>query len=149
MRNKLQFLLVGLVVLAFLAGCATSTEAIPVVEENAPTAEEVTALLVGKVPFTMSQLEGMEILAVENAGKDGEVTVYSGVLVMELLAEAGLTGDTVVFVASDGYEADLALSELEGCVDCIVAFDDGELRLVLPGFPTNLQVKGVVEVAVK
>jgi len=149
MRNKLQFLLVGLVVLAFLAGCASSPEANPVVEDNAPVAEEVTALLVGKVPFTTSQLEGLETLAVEYAGKEGEVTEFSGVLVMDLLAEAGLTGDMVVFIASDGYQADLALSELEGCVDCIVAFDDEGLRLVLPGFATNLQVKGVVEVAVK
>ena len=136
-------------VLAFLAGCASSPEAIPVVEENAPAAEEVTALLVGKMPFIMSQLEGMEILEVENTGKDGEVTVYSGVLVTDLLAEAGLTGDRVVFIASDGYEAELALSELEGCVDCIVAFDGEDLRMVLPGFSSKLQVKDVVEFAVK
>ena len=149
MRSRLQFLLVGLVVLAFVAGCATSPEAIPVVEDNAPAAEEVTALLVGKVPYTISQLEGMETIEVENTGKDGEVTVYSGVLVMDLLTEAGLTGDMVVFIASDGYEAELALSELEGCVDCVVAFDDEELRMVLPCLPSNLQVKGVVEVSVK
>ena len=136
-------------VLAFLAGCASSPEAIPVVEENAPAAEEVTALLVGKMPFIMSQLEGMEILEVENTGKDGEVTVYSGVLVTDLLAEAGLTGDRGDFIASDGYEAELALSELEGCVDCIVAFDGEDLRMVLPGFSSKLQVKDVVEFAVK
>lgn len=149
MRNRPQLLLVGLLVLAFLAGCAISREGDPVVEESGPAVGEATALLVGKVPFTMSQLEGMESLDVENTGKDGEVTVFTGVLVLDLLAEAGLTGDAVVFIADDGYEAELALSELDGCADCVVAFDDEDLRLVLPGFPSNLQVKGVVEIAVK
>ena len=136
--------------LAFLASCTSSPGADPVVEESIPAGEEAAAaLLVGKVPFNMSQLEGMETLAVEYEGKDGEVTVSTGVLVLDLLVEAGKTGETVVFVANDGYEAELALSKLEGCVDCAVAFDGEELRLVLPDFPSNLQVKGLVEITVK
>jgi hypothetical protein len=55
----------------------------------------------------------------------------------------------VVFVASDGYEAELALAELNGCGDCVVAFDGDELRMVLPDFPGSVQVKGVVEIVVK
>lgn len=149
MRRKVQLLFVSVFVLTLLTSCASSPEAVLVGEEEGPIAEEVTALLVGDMPFTMSQLESMETLDVEYAGKDSEVTLYTGVLVMDLLADAGASGDTLVFVASDGYEAELAMSELEACADCVVAFDDEELRLVLPGFATNVQVRGVVEITLK
>ena len=160
MKNKLSILIVLLLTVGLLAGCAASEEGTPVVEDSAPEeaelasdeekeAEEETALLVGDKAYTMSQLEGMETLEVEYTGKDDEVTIYSGVLVLDLLAEAGLEGETVVFTASDGYEAEVAFSELEGCADCVVAFDDKELRLVLPGFPGNVQVKGLVVLSVK
>ena len=166
MRNRVQFIAALLLAAVVLAGCAGTQEVAPVVEESAPAAEveeavpadeesgedaveEETALLVGETAFTRSQLDGLETLEVEYTGKDDTVTVYTGVLVLDLLAEAGLSGETVVFVASDGYEAELALAELEGCIDCVVAFDEEELRMVLPGFPSSVQVKGVAEIAVK
>ena len=159
MRNKLSVFLVLVLAAGLLAGCTDAQEGTPViegsvpeVEEEAPVeekeAEEGTALLVGEMAYTMSQLEAMDTLEVDYTGKDDEVTTYTGVLVLDLLAEAGLEGETAVFIAGDGYEAELALAELKDCPDCVVAFDDGELRMVLPGFPGNLQVKGVVEIQV-
>jgi len=147
MGKKLSILFTVLLISVLVVSCSPAAE-VPVVEEGDPPVEE-TALLVGDVAFTMEKLETMETLEVEYTSKDGEVTTYSGVLVMDLLDEAGLRGETLVLTASDGYEAELALSELEGCGDCVVAFDDGELRMVLPGFPGNVQVKGVVELSVK
>jgi hypothetical protein len=169
MKNKLQIILALLLISVLLTSCAGTQEAAPAVEESAPEVEEAappaeedagaeaeeeeeieeTALLVGEAAYSMSALEGMDTVEVEYTGKDDQVTVYSGVLVTDLLAEAGLEGETAVFVASDGYEAELAIAELEGCPDCVVAFDEGELRMVLPGFPGNVQVKGVVEIQVK
>ena len=116
------------------------------------TAEPVTgeiALEVGGTSFTMTTLEAMDTIVVESTKKDGTIVEYTGVPVMDVLEDAGLEGETVVFIASDGYEAELAMSELEGCADCVVAFDDGELRMVLPGFPGSVQVKGVIEINVK
>lgn len=149
MGKKLQLLFVVILVSAVLVGCASSSEVEPVVGESPPEVEANGGLLVGDVNFTRAQLEGMEAHEVEYTGKDETVTVFSGVLVMDLLADAGLSGETVAFVASDGYEAELALAELEGCKDCVVAFDEDELRMVLPGFSSSVQVKGVVEIAVK
>lgn len=166
MRSKFYVLLALILAAAMLASCAGTQEAAPAGEQSAPeaaveeaapaqeeesgepAAEEQAALVVGGVEFTLSQLEGMPALEVEYTNKDGEVTVYTGVLVTDLLAEAGLDGATAVFAASDGYEAEVALAEVQTCADCVVAFDDGELRMVLPGFPSNLQVKGVVEIQV-
>ena len=54
-------------------------------------------------------------------------------------------GEAALTVGDTAY----TMSELEGCADCVVAFDDGELRMVLPGFPGNVQVKGVVELMAK
>ena len=149
MGKKLLLLLAVVLVSAVLVSCASSPETEPIIAESGPEVEEAGVLKVGEIDFTQSQLESLETLEVEYTGKDDTVTVFSGVLVTDLLAEAGLAGDIVVFVANDGYEAELALAELEGCGDCVVAFDEDELRMVLPGFPGNVQVKGVVEIAVK
>ncbi len=167
MKFKLQLTLTVLLFAVFLVSCAGTQPAAPAVEENAPAVEEAApaaeeqaeaadepakedpALLVGEMEFTMNQLEAMNTREVEYTGKDDTVTTYLGVPVLDLIAEAGLTGDTAVFIASDGYEAELALADLEGCPDCVVAFDGDQLRMVLPGFASNVQVKGVVEIQVK
>ena len=153
MRSSVKYLFLILLIGILLAGCAVSEGAAPVVEDNASVMEEAesenSVLLVGEMGYTMSQLEGMKTLEVEYIGKDDQVTLYTGVLVLDLLADAGLEGETVVFSANDGYEVELTLSELEGCADCVVAFDEQDLRLVLPGFPGNVQVKGLVELSVK
>jgi hypothetical protein len=112
MRKKLQLLFALTLIAVLLVSCSSAPEVEPVIEEVAPEVVEDEALLVGDVSFTQSQLEGMETVEVEYTGKDDAVTVYAGVLVLDLVAEAGLSGETVVFVASDGYEAELALAEL-------------------------------------
>jgi hypothetical protein len=56
----------------------------------------------------------------------------------------------LVFVADDGYTAEVSLAEVQACQDCIVAFrDEGGFSLVMPGFSGKLQVKGVNEIQVK
>jgi hypothetical protein len=52
--------------------------------------------------------------------------------------------------ADDGYTAEVALPEVEACQDCIVSFrNKGSFGIVIPGYPGNLQVKGVIEIQVK
>lgn len=147
MKHKLSLTVVVLTAAALLlAACGGAAE--PAVEE-APAEAGEAALTVGDTAYTMSELEGMETMVVDYEKKDGSTEEYNGVQVLDVLADAGVAGDTVVFVASDGYEAELAMADLEGCADCVVAFDDGELRMVLPGLPGNVQVKGVVEMMAK
>jgi len=144
MKRIFAFLSIILVISVLLAGCGGG-EAAPAVEEASETSGEI-ALTVGETGYSLEELQAMDTITAEAAKKDGSTVEYTGVLVVDLLADAGLAGETVVFVASDGYEAEAAAAELEACSDCIVAFDGDELRMVLPGFPSNLQVKGVVEI---
>ena len=154
MKHKYRLLIALVIVSTFLVSCGGG-EATPAVEEAAPVGEEdaeapgEAALKVGELTFSIEQLEGMDSIVSEATNKDGSTTEYTGVLVTDLLDEAGAAGDRLVFIASDGYEAELSLAELEGCADCIVAFDGEELRMVLPGFPSSVQIKGVVEIQVK
>ena len=148
MKHKFSLLIALVVVSTFLVSCGGSEEAAPIVEEAAPVVEEA-ALKVGETAFSIEQLEGMDTIVSEATKKDGSTTEYTGVLVTDLLNEAGAAGARLVFIASDGYEAELSMAELEGCADCIVAFDGEELRMVLPGLPSSVQIKGVVEIQVK
>ena len=53
------------------------------------------------------------------------------------------------FVADDGFTSEAPLADIQACTSCIVAFDEGAFRSVMPDFPGNLQVKGLTEIQVK
>ncbi len=94
----------------------------------------------------------MPTLDVESTNKAGEKSTYTGVLISDLLklAEPAADAATVVFVANDGFTAEVPLADVMACTDCIVSFrDQGGFSIVMPGFPGNVQVKGVVEIQVK
>jgi len=121
----------------------------------APTGDaalKVTGLVEKEVGWTEDEVKAMETMTVESTNKDGETKSYTGVSINALLALAGVKADaaTVVFVADDGYTAEISLAELQACADCIVSFrDKGGFSTVLPTFSSGLQVKGVVEIQVK
>ncbi len=57
---------------------------------------------------------------------------------------------TITFVADDGYEASAAWEEVQACADCIVSFRTrGGFSMVMPDFPKNMRVKGVIEIRVE
>ncbi len=157
-RKLLAILFVGLFVVS-LAGCAQPAAEAPAAE--APAAEapaggdvafKVTGMVNAEQSMTDAQLKAMETITADSTGKDGSTTTYTGVAVMKLLEAAGVKegAATVAFVADDGYSAELPLADVLACADCIVGFrDDGKYQLVMPGFPGNAQVKGVVEINVK
>jgi len=151
MKKHLHVLLAILTIFVLLlAGCGEGAS-VPAESEEGDAALTVSGAVDQELSLSMDDLQGMETVDVEYTGKDDETEAYTGVPVNDLLSEASLGGDAsaVVFVASDGYEAELPLSDLEGCSDCVVAFDGDELRMVLPGFSGKVQVKGVVEIQVK
>ena len=66
------------------------------------------------------------------------------------MAGPGAEATTVVYVADDGYTAEVALAEVQDCADCIVSFrNQGGFSIVMPGFSGNVQVKGVIEIQIK
>lgn len=125
-------------------------------ESEEPAAGEaalkVTGLVDSETAWTEEEVKAMNVISVESTNKDGEKSTYDGVLISDLLNEAGPKAEaaTVVFVADDGYTAEIALADVLACTDCIVSFrSKGGFSTVLPGQPGSLQVKGVVEIQVK
>ncbi|MGC9468351.1 MAG: molybdopterin-dependent oxidoreductase [Anaerolineae bacterium] len=105
-----------------------------------------------EVGWTEEKLLSMDAIESEATSKDGETTTYTGVRISDLLSKAGPNDDatTLVFVADDGYSAEAPLSDIQSCANCIVAFQNqGGFRIVAPDFPSNVQVKGVVEIQVQ
>jgi hypothetical protein len=133
--KKTRLFVTLFIVLALISACAPAGESI---------------LTVGEKAYTQADLEAMGTMFVDYTNKDGETTAYEGVLLADVLADAGVvdSGSEVVFVASDGYEASMAMDEVLACANCIVAFDDGSLRTVIPEMSGKLQVKDVVKISV-
>lgn len=142
-----------------LAGCAQPAAEAPAAEApaaEAPASGEVAFKVTGMVnteqSLTDAQLKAMETTTADSTSKDGSTTTYTGVAVSKLLEAAGVKDGaaTIAFVADDGYTAEQPLADVLACASCIVGFrDDGKYQLVMPGFPGNAQVKGVVEIQVK
>jgi len=143
MKHNWKFLvMVGMALVVLLAGCGPKGE----------VALKATGALASEKGWTEAQVKGMKTMQAESTNKSGEASTYTGVLIMDLLNEAQMSeGATMVtFVADDGYTAEVSLDELKACPDCIVSFrDQGGFSVVMPGFSTKLQVKGVVEIQVK
>ena len=120
------------------------------VPDNA--ALKITGSVETEVGWTEDKIRSMDTIEAESTNKEGETSTYTGVRISDLLSKAGPTGEaaTVVFVADDGYSAEAPLPDIEACADCIVSFrNQGGFSIVAPGFPGNVQVKGVIEIQVK
>ncbi len=112
----------------------------------------ITGNVSQEVGWTEEEVRAMETMEAESTNKSGETKTYTGVSVNKLLEEAGVAdgATAVVFVADDGYTGELTLEEVQNCADCIVSFrEQGGFSTVMPGFPGNVQVKGVIEIQVK
>jgi len=117
---------------------------------QASVTEEVAALTVNEKSYSQSDLEALGTMSVDYTGKDGETTTYEGVLLSTLLADAGAdSGSDVTFTAADGYEAGATVEEIMACANCIVGFDEGSLRTVMPDMSGKLNVKDLASIAVQ
>ena len=136
--KKTRFLASLLLVLALVTACA-------------PAAQEEAILTVGSKLYTQSDLEALGTLSVDYTDKEGETTTYEGVLLSIILEDAGVAdaSSTVTFTAADDYQADMPIDEAVACINCIVAFDEDSLRMVMPEKSGKLQVKDVVTISVQ
>lgn len=113
---------------------------------------KITGMVETEVGWSEEKIRSMDSIEAESTNKEGETSTYTGVRISDLLSKAGPTGEatTLVFVADDGYSAEVPLADIEACADCIVSFrNQGGFSIVAPGFAGNVQVKGVVEIQVK
>jgi hypothetical protein len=112
---------------------------------------KVTGNVGKEMAWTEEQVRAMDTIEAERENKEGELSTYTGVPIKALLDEAGVPDDAtmVTYVPEDENTAEVDLSALEACADCIVSFrNQGGFSIVMPGFSGKLQVKGVVEIQV-
>jgi len=120
------------------------------VPENA--AFKITGNVETQVGWTEEKIRSMDTIETEYTNKEGKTEAYTGVRITDLLGKAGPKADatTLVFVADDGYSAEVPLADVTDCADCIVSFrNQGGFSIVAPGLSGKAQVKGVVEIQVK
>ncbi len=138
--KKTALLATLFVLVALIAACTP----------QAQVTEEVAILTVNETSYTQSGLEALGTTSVDYTDKDGNVTTYEGVLLSTLLTDAGAdSGTDVTFTASDGYEAGVTVEEIMACANCIVGFDDGGLRTVMPDMSGKLNVKDLISITVQ
>jgi tungstate transport system substrate-binding protein len=138
----------------FYPNQASSSEAQPTAEPAAGAAAglKITGKVANEMSWTEEDVRAMPTMEAHSTNKADETKTYTGVSLKALLDEAGVASDatTLVFVTDDGSTAEASLAEVMACADCVVSFrEQGGFSTVLPGFPSNLQVKGVVEIQVK
>jgi hypothetical protein len=118
----------------------------------ADAALKITGNVSQEIGWPEEEVRTLDAIEVESTNKDGETSTYTGVPINTLLEMAGPAADarTVVYVADDGYTAEVALADVQACENCIVSFrKQGGFSIVMPDFPGNLQVKGVIEIQIE
>jgi hypothetical protein len=67
------------------------------------------------------------------------------------IAQVQAGAKSLVFIASDGYSAEIDLAAVRSCTDCMIAFTNtpGAFLAVMPGQQGDLWVKNIVEIEVK
>jgi DMSO/TMAO reductase YedYZ molybdopterin-dependent catalytic subunit len=136
---------------------ATATPEPTKAPEPAPALAPGELLLSGaveqQVKLTESDLKALNVTKITaEHPKKGKMD-FEGVLLSELfaLAKPKPEATTVIFTASDGFEAEVALADILACPKCLLAFTDepGVYQLVLPDLPSNTWVKQVVQIEFK
>ncbi len=152
MTKKLGlWVVIAILVVSVLSACGGSNggEAAGVPTD---AALKITGAVSNEVGWSEDALKAMNTVNAEYTNKDGETSTFAGVPVNTLLEQAGVASSAaaLVFVADDGFESEVDLGEVRACADCIVApRDEGGFSMVMPGFSSKAQVKGVIEIKVQ
>lgn len=147
--KSLWKVLFPLVALGMLASCTPTP--LPAAPAATEATLQITGSIAGEQTFTAETLRALGTRETAYTNKDGETTTCTGVPFTTLLDTVGATADatTLIFAASDGYEAQAMVADITACEGCIVAFQDkGGFRVVLPDFPSNIQVRDLMTIQV-
>ena len=121
-------------------------------QEIAAAALRITGNVEKEIGWTEDQVRAMPTTKVQSTNRSGETETYTGVAIVDLLALARPRSNAaaLVFVAGGGSKAEVPLTQVRACADCILSFRSrGGFSAVLPGFADEVQVKGVIEIQVK
>jgi DMSO/TMAO reductase YedYZ molybdopterin-dependent catalytic subunit len=127
------------------------TPTVAIIPENSGSIT-ITGMVNQDLTLTDADLRAMEVVVINAEGKNGPQD-FQGVLLNPLLDMAGIKdGATkLVITASDGYTAEVNLTDVTDCPKALLAFMDtpGVYMIVLPDQPTSTWVKNVVQIEVK
>lgn len=141
-----------------IAEIIVHVSASPTAETIPQVALEPELVVGGQVVQVLELMENdlrqMEVVQIEATHpKKGTTATYEGVRFSTLLALATVQQEatTIVITASDDYSVEIALADLQNCVDCLVAFTDtpGTFNTVMPTLDGGTWVKDVVHMEVK
>jgi DMSO/TMAO reductase YedYZ molybdopterin-dependent catalytic subunit len=125
-------------------------------EETEPAEGEGALTITGAVEesmtWSMEDLEGMEVVEITAEHPNRGTQTYTGVRILALLDLVGVEDGTTTLAvtAADDYTSEIPLADVLACADCLVAFDEGSLRLAMPGFTAgSAWVKDVVQIEVR
>jgi DMSO/TMAO reductase YedYZ molybdopterin-dependent catalytic subunit len=137
------------------AGANATPTSAPIATPAAPPATvqgdlTITGLVDNPLGLNEADLKKMEVLELTaEHPKKGKET-YQGIRLNALLELAGLkpAATRLAFTAADGYTAEVNLSDLLACTDCLLAFTNtpGKFKLVMPGMESSLWVKDVASI---
>ena len=147
-----MMVVLAVLVLGVLAGCGGAAEEETAGGIPADAALKITGNVNNEIGWAEADVRAMDTIEAQAPNKEGVVSTYTGVPINTLLEKAGVKegATTLVFVADDGYTAEVPLADVQSCADCIVSFrEQGVFSTVLPGFSSKAQVKGIVEIQVK
>ena len=119
------------------------TPTVAIVPENTGSIT-ITGMVNQDLTLTDADLRAMEIVTINAEGKDGPQD-FQGILLNPLLDLAGLKDGVtkLVLTASDGYTAEVNLSDVQDCPNSLLAFMDtpGAYMIVLPDLETSTSGK--------
>lgn len=120
---------------------------------SAPTMQGdlvISGLVNFTMPFMIAELKDMPQTTVNaKHPKKDEMVDYTGVRLNDLLdmAKPQASAKIATFISGDGYTIDVPVSDLAGCMDCLIAFgDDDTLNSVMPGMQSMFWAKDVVKI---
>jgi len=112
--------------------------------------------IVGKVDnelsLTRADIQERDMVTVTTRHPRHGEDDYEGLRLNDLLKEAGVqSGATLLLVASaHDTVTEVSLADVEACTECLLSFcGSGNLRLVMPGMPTEAWVGQVVSIKVQ
>ena len=152
MSKKLFVAILVIVFMFVMMGCAQQATEAPAAPASGEAAFKVTGMVNAEQAWSHAEFRALDTMQTDATNKAGETTTYTGVPITKLLEIAGVKdgATTVAFIGDDGYTAEAPLADVQACADCIVGFkDDTSYIMVMPGFPGNVQVKGIIEINIK
>ena len=122
-----------------------------------PVTVEGDLIIIGLVnhPLGLSEadLQAMDVIQITAEHPKKGQQEYSGIYLNALLDQAGPqeSATTLIATADDGFASEIALSDVRDCNDCLLAFTNtpGKFKLVMPDLPSNVWVKGIVQIEIK